>query len=55
LDAARGRGDDAHHRYRAAWDIIGGLRARTQEATLRAGLEASPLAREVGDLARLEQ
>jgi class 3 adenylate cyclase/tetratricopeptide (TPR) repeat protein len=55
LDAARGRRDDAHHRYRAAWDIIGGLRARTQEATLRAGLEASPLAREVGDLARLEQ
>jgi tetratricopeptide (TPR) repeat protein len=55
LDAARGRRDDARHRYRTAWDIIVGLRARTQEATLRAGLEASPLVSEVGDLARLEQ
>jgi tetratricopeptide (TPR) repeat protein len=55
LDAARGRRDDARRRYRTAWDIIAGLRAKTQEATLRAGLEASPLVREVGDLARLEQ
>ena len=55
LDAARGRREDARRRYRTAWDIIGGLRATTQEAALRAGLEASPLVREVGDLARLDQ
>ena len=55
LDAARGRRDDAHRRYREAWEIIGGLRAKTQEPTLRMGLEASPLVREVGELVRLEQ
>jgi class 3 adenylate cyclase/tetratricopeptide (TPR) repeat protein len=55
LDAARGRRDDARRRYRTAWDIIAGLRARTQESTFRAGLEASPLVREVGELVRLER
>ena len=54
LDAANGRRDDALKRYRAAWTIITDLRARTQEPTLRAGLEAPPLVREVGDLARPE-
>jgi len=52
LDAASGRRDDARARYRAAWDIIAGLRAATQEPTLRAGLESSPLIREVEELAR---
>jgi len=54
LDAANGKRDAALGRYRAAWTIITGLRARTQEPTLRAGLETSPLAREVEDLARPE-
>ena len=54
LDAANGRRDDALRRYRAAWTIITGLRARTQEPTLRAGLESPPLVREVEDLARPE-
>src|SRR5262249_5088906 len=48
LHATAGRRDDARRRYRTAWDIISGLRARTQDASLRAGLEASPLVREVG-------
>jgi tetratricopeptide (TPR) repeat protein len=52
LDAANGRRDEALGRYRAAWTIIAGLRASTQDPTLRAGLESSPLAREVEDLAR---
>ncbi len=53
LDAANGRRDDALARYRAAWTIVAGLRAATQEPTLRAGLESSPLIREVEELARL--
>jgi tetratricopeptide (TPR) repeat protein len=52
LDAARGRRDDALGRYRAAWAIITGLRAATRDPGLRAGLESSPLIREVEDLAR---
>ena len=55
LDAARGRRDDARRRYRTAWDLIGALCARTQEASLRAGLNASPRVREVGELALLDQ
>ena len=51
LDAARGRRDDALGRYRAAWAIITRLRAATQDPGLRAGLESSPLIREVEDLA----
>ena len=43
LDAANGRRDSALGRYRSAWAIITGLRARTTEPTLRAGLESSPL------------
>ena len=54
LDAANGRRDSALGRYRSAWAIITGLRARTTEPTLRAGLESSPLAREVEHLARPE-
>ena len=54
LDAANGKRDAALGRYRAAWTIITGLRAKAQEPTLRAGLETSPLVREVEDLARPE-
>ena len=50
LDAARGRRDDALARYRAAWAIITALRAATRDAGLRAGLESSPLVREVESL-----
>jgi tetratricopeptide (TPR) repeat protein len=50
LDDARGRRDDALARYRAAWDIITALRAATRDAGLRAGLESSPLIREVESL-----
>ena len=50
LDAARGRRDDAAARYRGAWAIITGLRATTREPGLRAGLESSPLIREVETL-----
>ncbi|MFQ5973867.1 MAG: AAA family ATPase, partial [Alphaproteobacteria bacterium] len=52
LDAARGRREDALSRYRAAWAIIEGLRARTHDAGLRAGLESLPLVREAETLAR---
>jgi tetratricopeptide (TPR) repeat protein len=52
LDAARGRRDDALGRYRAAWAIVTALRAATRDPGLRAGLESSPLIREVEDLAR---
>jgi tetratricopeptide (TPR) repeat protein len=52
LDAALGRRDDAQVRYRAAAAIIAGLRERTREPGLRAGLESSPLVREVEDLIR---
>ena len=50
LDAARGRRDDAAARYRDAWSIITGLRAMTRDPGLRAGLESSPLIREVETL-----
>ena len=50
LDAARGRRDDALGRYRAAWGIIGSLRAAIRDPGLREGLESSPLAREVESL-----
>ena len=53
LHAAQGRRDHAIHAYRAAWAIIGALRARTHEPGLRAGLESAPLIREVEDLARV--
>ena len=52
LDAARGRREEALGRYRAAWAIITRLRAATRDPGLRAGLESSPLIREVEDLAR---
>jgi tetratricopeptide (TPR) repeat protein len=52
LDAARGRRGDALGRYRAAWAIITRLREATRDPGLRAGLDSSPLAREVEDLAR---
>jgi tetratricopeptide (TPR) repeat protein len=52
LDAARGRREDALAGYRAAWSMIEGLRERTRDPALRAGLEASPLIREVEELAR---
>ncbi len=52
LDAARGRREEAREHYRAAWAIISGLRARTQDPELRAGLLSSPLILEVEDLAR---
>jgi class 3 adenylate cyclase/tetratricopeptide (TPR) repeat protein len=52
LDARRGRRDDARQHYRAAWTIVTGLRARTQDPGLRAGLERSPLVVEVEALAR---
>ena len=54
LDAAQGRQEDALAAYRAAWSIIAGLRERTQDAALRAGLESLPLVRELEDLARPE-
>ena len=54
LHAARGRQEEALGNYRAAWTIIAGLRAGTQDRDLRAGLESSPLIREVEDLARPE-
>lgn len=54
LHAARGRREEALGHYRAAWSIILGLRAGTQDRGLRAGLESSPPIREVEDLARPE-
>src|SRR6266536_1123974 len=54
LDAAQGRRQDALAAYRAAWTIIAGLRERTHDAALRAGLESLPLIRLVEDLARPE-
>jgi len=54
LHAARGRREEALGHYRAAWTIIADLRAGTQDRDLRAGLESSPLIREVEDLARPE-
>jgi tetratricopeptide (TPR) repeat protein len=54
LDAAQGRRQDALAAYRAAWSIIVGLRERTHDAALRAGLESLPLIRELEDLARPE-
>jgi class 3 adenylate cyclase/tetratricopeptide (TPR) repeat protein len=54
LHAAQGRRDEALGQYRAAWTIIAALRAGTQDRDLRAGLESSPLIREVEDLARPE-
>jgi class 3 adenylate cyclase/tetratricopeptide (TPR) repeat protein len=54
LHAARGRREEALGHYRAAWTIIAGLRAGTQDRDLRAGLESSPLIREVEDLAKPE-
>jgi class 3 adenylate cyclase/tetratricopeptide (TPR) repeat protein len=54
LDAAKGRRNEALAAYRAAWNIITGLRERTHNAGLRAGLGSSLLIREVEDLARPE-
>ena len=51
LHAARGRREEALGHYRAAWTIIAGLRAGTQNRDLRTGLEFLPLIREVEDLA----
>jgi class 3 adenylate cyclase/tetratricopeptide (TPR) repeat protein len=52
LDAARGRREEALGRYRTAWAIITRLRAATRDPGLRAGLESSPLIREVENLVR---
>jgi len=52
LHTARGRREDALGCYRTAWSIIDGLRERTRDPALRAGLESSPLTREVEDLAK---
>jgi tetratricopeptide (TPR) repeat protein len=54
LHAARGLREEALGHYRAAWTIIASLRTGTQNRDLRAGLESSPLIREVEDLARPE-
>ena len=54
LDAARGRRGDALAHYRTARALIATLRAGVQDPGLRAGLETSPLIREVEDLARPE-
>jgi tetratricopeptide (TPR) repeat protein len=54
LQAALGRRDAALRHYRAAWVIVAGLRAGTQDRDLRAGLESLPLIREVEDLAKPE-
>ncbi len=54
LHAARGRRKDALGCYRTGWSIIDGLRERTRDPALRAGLESSPLIREVEDLAKPE-
>ena len=54
LDAARGRREDALGHYRTARALIASLRAGVQDPGLRAGLESSPLVREVEDLARPE-
>ncbi|HTY80521.1 MAG TPA: adenylate/guanylate cyclase domain-containing protein [Candidatus Bathyarchaeia archaeon] len=51
LDMARGRRDDALQHFRAARALIASLRASVQDPALRAGLESSPLVREVEDLA----
>jgi class 3 adenylate cyclase/tetratricopeptide (TPR) repeat protein len=51
LYTALGRREDALGCYRAAQNIIADLRARTQDPALRAGLESSPLMREVEELA----
>jgi tetratricopeptide (TPR) repeat protein len=49
---ARHAWDEALGRYRRAWALITRLRAATRDPGLRAGLESSPLIREVEDLAR---
>src|SRR2546425_1194138 len=54
LHSARGGREEALACYGAAWAIIADLRARTQDRGLRAGLESSPLIREVEDLAKPE-
>jgi class 3 adenylate cyclase/tetratricopeptide (TPR) repeat protein len=54
LQGALGRREAALRHYRAAWAIIADLRAGTQDRELRAGLESSPLIREVEDLAKPE-
>ena len=51
LRTAQGRRDDARASYRAAWTIIEGLRARTRDPGLRAGLQTLPIIRELEDLA----
>ena len=51
LEEARGRRDQALARYRDAWAIITSLRAAIRDAGLQAGLESSPLIREVEFLA----
>jgi tetratricopeptide (TPR) repeat protein len=48
--AARGRWEEALGQYHAAWTLIVDLRAGTQDRDLRAGLESSPLIREVENL-----
>ena len=54
LDAARGRREDALGHYRTVRALIASLRAGVRDPGLRAGLESSPLVREVEDLARPE-
>jgi hypothetical protein len=52
LQAARGRREEALARYRGARAVIAHLRMRTRDPDLRAGLESTPLIREVEELAR---
>jgi class 3 adenylate cyclase/tetratricopeptide (TPR) repeat protein len=54
LQAVRGRREDALAHYRAARALISALRGGLRDPGLRAGLETSPLIREVEDLARPE-
>jgi class 3 adenylate cyclase/tetratricopeptide (TPR) repeat protein len=53
LHAACGRLDEARAGFQAAWALIDGLRARTQDVGLRAGLVSLPATREIEDRARL--
>jgi len=52
LRAALGRKREAREHYRAALDVIGALRARTQDPGLLAGLDRMSLIRALKELAR---
>jgi tetratricopeptide (TPR) repeat protein len=52
LDRARGRHDSAAKRFQGAWGIVRRLREGTRDASVRAGLESIPMARELASLVR---